>query len=184
MSHDVKSPVVSLQAVLDLVGMDEIKQEEFPAIIQELSQSTHHVSMLLENILGWVSVQLKGSEFLEEEKIPLREAADEVINLYTPIASSKNLRMINYIPGFVRVKTHKNSLSLILRNLISNAIKFSFTDQVMEVFAKEEDGFIKISICDHGSGMTDEEIGKLFRPDKLFSKAGTQQEKGTGLGLM
>lgn len=184
MSHDVKSPVASLHAVLDLVAMKEITSKELPAIIGQLSQSTHNVSILLENILGWVSTQLQNSDSLEYETVFPGEAAGEVVKLYKPIAELKNLKIKNLIPDSIFIETHKNSLSLILRNLVSNAVKFSYPDQTVEIFAKPENAGIMISVKDSGTGMSEEEISRLFNPDKLYSKNGTQKEKGTGLGLM
>jgi signal transduction histidine kinase len=184
MSHDVKSPIASLQMLLNYVETSDIEPEVFKQMMKEINSSVTSISLLLENILGWSKTQMETSSELEKANLKMQPIVDEVINLYAPIASKKNIQLINNIPDDCLVLTNKDYMLLILRNLISNAIKFTPQDGNVTITAKETEKDISIAVSDNGIGMSNEEINKLFNVKQLYSSTGTNKEKGTGLGLL
>ncbi len=184
MSHDMKGPITSMYSILQLVSQKRMDPEELPDILGRLSQTANNLSLLVENILGWVNAQMHQQDELKLAPVKLREAGEAVVRLYRPIADQKYITLINLIPEDYVTFSHEGSLSLILRNLVSNAIKFSPETHIVELLAREEDAQITISIKDFGTGMDKEEIDKLFDPHHLYTRLGTNNEKGTGLGLL
>lgn len=184
MSHDMRSPLSSLYSVMELVNSEQLTPEEQKFIFGELSKSVGSVSILLENILGWVNTQMIPQHELSLDSVHLLPVAEEIIQLYSPVAAQKDVRLINKICPTCYVLANKDNLSLVLRNLVNNAIKFSYPghEVVLQSSCKEKE--VKISVTDTGVGMTAEEQNRLFNVKTLHTRPGTNQEKGTGLGLL
>jgi signal transduction histidine kinase len=111
------------------------------------------------------------------------ETLNEEFSVLTDIANGKNIRLKSSFPHDLTIIADKDMIKTILRNLISNAIKFTHKNGLVEVKAIIKDGNMEISVSDSGIGMTDETMAKLFRIDANLSTRGTENEKGTGLGL-
>jgi len=184
MSHDMKGPISSLFAILDLMSKNELSQEEIEYVIPELSTSVNSVGILLDNILGWVKTQMvQGNELITSD-IDLKNTVDDVIKISLQSAKQKNIELVNLIPEQVFAKANQDNLSLVIRNLVNNAIKFSFIGQKIEVTAHESKESVSIVVKDYGIGMSENVLEKLFKLNTLHTTKGTNNEKGTGLGLL
>lgn len=184
MSHDVKAPIAAMFSVLEQISLRQLHPTELPDMLSQLSSSANDLSLLIENILGWVNAQVHRNEDLKLVPVNLREAGDEVIRLYKPMADQKYINLINMIPDDYYVLSHENSLLLILRNLVSNAIKFSPETHIVELLAAKGQDQVSVSVKDFGVGMNQDELSQLFNPFELYTTPGTHNEKGTGLGLL
>jgi two-component system sensor histidine kinase/response regulator len=137
---------------------------------------------LLENLLEWAKSQ-QGNFSYNPETIELRELLEEECNLLSDTARRKNIELKCFSEVEISVYADRNMLRTVLRNLISNAVKFTHRNGTIEVRAFADNIKAEISVLDDGIGMTKETIKKLFRIDFNLSTRGTENEKGTGLGL-
>jgi two-component system sensor histidine kinase/response regulator len=182
-SHDVRGPIATLHALLDLLTRKGVTQEEFVTISDKLKNNLSLTQRTLENLLNWSLSQMEGIK-TQPKNIDIKGAIDDVNHLMEEIASRKNIILKNNSIKGIGVKADPNQLQLILRNLIHNAIKFSKSNGLVEISADEDRGFCTITIKDFGIGMSPTELETVLESKNHFSKAGTEQEKGTGLGLL
>jgi signal transduction histidine kinase len=137
---------------------------------------------LLENLLEWANSQ-RGKITFNPEPINLRELLVEEFSLLDDMATGKNIELKSYLTDNLIVSADRNMIKTIFRNLISNAIKFTHKNGIVEVKAVPANENIEISVSDTGIGMISETKAKLFRIDGDLTTNGTEDEKGTGLGL-
>jgi two-component system, sensor histidine kinase and response regulator len=182
-SHDLRSPLASLKALMELVGTPGLTQEEFINITKILKRNLDSVHEDLDNLLMWAQTQLKGLQALPEP-LELKSLADEKINLFKEAANAKNISISNDIlPGTIAL-ADRNHIGLVLRNLIANAIKFNQPGGHIAVSAKESGDTHEISVADSGVGISMEDLNKLFNAETHFTRPGTNKEKGVGIGLL
>lgn len=184
-AHDLKSPFNSIIGLSELIKddakiLDVATIEQYAGIIHTTSKNTFR---LLENLLDWARVQQSQMPFHPVSLI-LKTIANEVIELMIEKANSKMIAIINHIPENIIVSADKNMLETILRNLVSNALKFTTQNGKIELMAVEKMNEVEISISDSGIGIEENDIGKIFKVGASYTKRGTQNEKGTGLGLL
>jgi two-component system sensor histidine kinase/response regulator len=182
-SHDLRSPLAGLKALMELVGTPGLNHDEFVKITKVLKRNLDTVHEDLDNLLMWAQTQLQGLQALPEA-VKLRGAADEKIALLRELANSKKISIINEIPDDTLVYADRNHLSLIFRNLIGNAIKFNETGGVIQLAAKNMGDYFEVSVTDSGVGISQDDIRKLFNAETHFTKPGTNKEKGLGIGLL
>jgi signal transduction histidine kinase len=183
MSHDMRSPIASLEMILNMEK--ELSDPDiFRIIIKQLKPAVNSLSLLLENILGWAKSQMQSTQEIHFEPVNVYNIVEEIITLYTPISSQKSVTLINEVSFEAWVSANQSYLTLILRNLLSNAIKFSPVGESITISTATTEEFVSITVSDKGIGMTEHQIGKLFNVDKLYTSNGTKNEKGTGLGLI
>jgi two-component system sensor histidine kinase/response regulator len=182
-SHDLRSPVASLRALMEIISTSGLTQEEFVDVTKALKKNLDAVYDDLDNLLLWAQTQLKGLHAFPEE-IELSKVADEKIALFRDLAGNKKISIINSIQPGITVLADKNHVSLILRNLITNAIKFNHPGGTIKLSSKEKIDHYEISVADSGIGITAEDIRKLFNAETHFTKPGTYTEKGVGIGLL
>jgi signal transduction histidine kinase len=181
-SHDIKSPLNGLRGILQVYNKGAITKEEFDSYTKHLENDLSKTSMLVENLLYWTASQLKGIE-VKNELFEVYGAIEENVQLFQTIAESKSVALKNNAEKNVMVNTDRNILNLVLRNVISNAIKFSFEGSSIDINVELAFGIVRIVVEDHGVGMDESTIKKLFSADLTTSHRGTGNEKGTGLGL-
>jgi signal transduction histidine kinase len=140
-------------------------------------------NLLIENVLLWVRSQMTGIS-ISVEPLLLGNLVNEHLSLYETTAAQKKIRLVNEIHSALAVSADKHILSLALRNLISNAIKYSFENGTISVSANQVDGHVSLAISDNGTGMSESTVTRLLKREELTSEPGTQHEMGTGLGLM
>ncbi|MBE0649018.1 MAG: HAMP domain-containing histidine kinase, partial [Bacteroidales bacterium] len=148
------------------------------------------VYKLLENLLDWSRIQLGGIEF-HPEPVDLRRIVMEILNVDKLSREKKEIRVISDIPENLIVFADENMVKTILRNLVTNAVKFSAIGgsiRISVIPSSELDqiqtGFIGIAVTDYGIGISEENLDSLFKIDSGFRMKGTSNETGTGLGLV
>ena len=183
-AHDLKNPfsnIIGLSGIL----MEELKSGD-PKLNEEcvemINVSAVQSLKLLENLLEWAKSQT-GKLLFNPMPINLRELYNEEFDLLHEMASGKRIELINSIPDELTITADRNMIMTVLRNLVSNAVKFTHKDGKVEVNAISNGKLVEISVADNGIGMSKENMGKLFRIDANLSTNGTEDEKGTGLGL-
>ncbi len=184
-AHDLKNPFQSLLGFSEVLynQIDEISKEnisEYSRLIYESSQNLYN---LLGNLLQWSKSQL-GSIKLSPTQINLFESVDDVLSLLKIPIQKKNIKIENSIINGTTVFADKHVVSTVLRNLISNALKFTDQNGEINISSVTSNNKITISVKDNGKGISEENIDKLFRIDQEYSTKGTENESGTGLGLI
>jgi signal transduction histidine kinase len=182
MSHDVKSPLNSIKGVLTLMNSDYLKPEEMKPVTLQLEQQVQNTSMLVDNILHWCASQSR-TIAINKTKLRLRPLVDECFSLFTFQARNKNISLVNEVAGGIFIIADENIMKLVLRNLISNALKFSNEGGFIKASHQQQNSQNCIVIEDNGIGIEKEKLSTLFDIDKNVSSIGTKQELGTGLGL-
>lgn len=180
-SHDLRTPFASLNNSLDLWQAGELSQEEMDYILANIATNTRSASILLSNLLKWARTQMS-SEQVELVEISLGELVSENLNLFGKQLNQKNLTIHNHIPAEIKVVTDRERLNFILRNILSNSIKFTPEGGSISI-AIDPQHPKAILIKDSGIGMSQAQIDNLFNK-KQYSTAGTNGEQGTGIGLM
>ncbi|GAB4196988.1 MAG: hypothetical protein OHK0057_26720 [Thermoflexibacter sp.] len=148
----------------------------------KLKEGVKYVHFTLNNLLTWANSQMKGLK-INVQDIDLQELVQENINLFATVASDKNIEMRNELPHHIHAKADKNQIEMVIRNLLSNALKFTPHYGSIFISATSKSNSWEISIKDTGVGIKAENIAKLFAKDTHFSTLGTSGEKGTGFGL-
>jgi signal transduction histidine kinase len=182
MSHDIKSPLNSLRGVLQIFSMGAVSQEEFITLTRQIESDLNKTSLLVENILFWTAAQLKGVH-VKNEKFDVHKLVEENIQLFRTIADLKKITLSHNTPLKLEINSDQHILNLVLRNLIANAIKFSFEGGMIDVRISKTDKYLTLQVKDSGIGMDTQTLQNLLSSQPAESTSGTGNEKGTGLGL-
>ena len=184
-SHDLKGPLNSLTSFSRLLidHTDSMSREEIQMLARDLDKSVKNLLTLLENLLEWSRSQTGNIDFTAED-FNLSELIQGNKVLLDGQAGAKNITLKLELSGHVTVRLHKQSINTVVRNLITNAIKFTPEGGTIRVGTRRENSRIYIFVADNGVGMSQEVMEKLFRIDSKHSTTGTANEKGTGLGLI
>lgn len=181
--HDMRAPLNSIYNLIQLLKSDALEKEQQQLLLDNLSISTASSIETLNNIFEWGRSQLNPAK-TEPRKLNLAFLAQTNFDLLFEIASQKNIRLLNNIPPHLNITGDLAQISFIIRNLLGNAIKFSFPGTQVEVCAEEAEGnLIHVCVKDLGVGISRENIQKILLCEEIFSTAGTANEKGSGLGL-
>lgn len=181
--HDLKNPLLSFKNFIFGIknNKDELSQEEFKNYTSQMEDSLESVLGLLNNLLQWAKAQ-KDQISYSEEIINVQEIIDDCVKSLKKQADEKSINIVNNIKP-EKIKTDKNMLDFIVRNILSNAIKFSHSDSTIEISEKQDKTYSLI-IKDHGIGIPKEYLDHLLNEDTFISSKGTNNESGTGLGLV
>jgi signal transduction histidine kinase/tetratricopeptide (TPR) repeat protein len=184
-SHDLRSPLNSLSGLLQLIikYSENLSKEEMIDITTRLDKSVNDLSNLLNNLLQWSMSQMGSLDF-KPEKNNLKKIVNENLDLVRLQAENKGLQLKLDLRDNVGVLCDKNMLNFILRNLLSNSIKFTSAGGTVSVEAKNIEGVCNIYVKDTGVGINPENLDKLFKLDEHYTTQGTNKETGTGLGLI
>lgn len=185
-AHDLRSPMASMKMLLNTIMMSVEKDKIDPDIFDMLEMSnktSEEVFSLLDNLLKWTKSQL-GKLTVIPQKLDISGLADGVVEVMNSVAEVKHIKLIrtDHEPFFVYVDIEM--IKSILRNLISNAVKFSNPDSEIKVGIKAEDGKVIVSVTDSGKGIKKEDQHKLLKDSTHFTTYGTNSEEGSGLGLL
>ena len=180
-SHDLRSPISSLQALLNLFNANSIARTDLVDFFGKLLSRVENTSTMLENLLHWSQYQLKGLDPIFD-KVDLQKIIDDCINLYRMQAEQKHIVIDNSLKTNVYVSADVEMLKVILRNLISNALKFTFSGGIITIMTMTEANHAVVSVKDTGMGISPENQARMFAMGN-FTTPGTEKEKGTGLGL-
>jgi signal transduction histidine kinase/predicted negative regulator of RcsB-dependent stress response len=181
-SHDLRSPINALAGLLDLLDKGAVRPDELSKHIHELKSRFSHTRTLLNNLLDWTLLQMDKLN-LQPTRIDLQKLVDENIQLLGTVPN-KQIILHNNIPAGTFGYADSNTVNLVLRNLITNAIKFTNDGGKVTVSAEDQDTEWLISVKDNGVGMNDDVIKILFDKTAPYTTRGTANEKGTGLGLI
>jgi signal transduction histidine kinase len=184
LGHDLRGPVNSIVGLLDILNenFSDMSIEEIKEIIHLVSQSTMNTSKLLDDVLLWATAKSGKMEFNPSIRNFTKDCRS-IIELLQFTAAAKKIKIELLCEDSLTVFADKNMLDTVLRNLISNALKFTHEGGEIKVLAKKNPEATVISIVDDGVGIDAKDISKIFDKVQLFTSIGTNEEKGTGFGL-
>lgn len=184
-AHDLKGPLNSLKGFTHLLSnfSGDLSREEIQQTSERLHNAVGEVSEFLEGLLTWSRAQMNTIR-IEPEEIVLTELTRKNFLLLQAQADEKNIQLIQDIEPETRVMADRNALSTVFRNLISNAIKFTYQGGAIRIITERIGENVLIHFVDSGVGMSEEAVARLFRVDIRHTTSGTANEKGTGLGLI
>jgi PAS domain S-box-containing protein len=185
-SHDLRSPLASLCQLAELLHseFDEFTPEEQKHYLQVIQETSRNTMDLTEDLLTWAKSQM-GKLNLDPELIHLHDLSEEVLKPLLNSAKKKEVVLENKIGTHVLCFAHLNSVKLILRNLLSNAIKYTRKGDKVSITVKNiNKEMAQVSVVDTGTGIPRDRLVKLFKITEVVSTRGTNNEKGTGLGLL
>jgi len=185
-SHDLKGPLHTLTGFLQILikYTSTFTEAELKEFAESMDISVKRLLTMLENLLQWSRSQT-GSIEHKPQNINLKILLEENVNLFVETAKNKNISLVLETDNHVNVRADKNMLDFILRNLISNALKFTRSGGEVKISTMSNyEEFTQIIVHDNGIGISPEDMKKIFQPDIHFSTPGTGKEKGTGFGLL
>jgi signal transduction histidine kinase len=181
--HDLRAPVANLSNIVQMFGNGYLTAQEVNDLMRDISPIVKGAELTLSNLVEWAGSQIKGRK-IESSNVDVFLLGVEMEQTFTHALQVKNISFTNgAFPG-QRVLADENHLKVILRNLVSNAVKFTDHGGSIKLTTEIGNNELIVSIEDSGKGMTTEEINKLFYLNTHFSNWGTSGEKGTGIGLL
>ena len=181
--HDLNAPVANLKSSLELLIEGRFSPEEFREFQEELLKGVNHVHQTLRNLMEWGGFQMRSHQPRFGE-ISLSASVTESIQLLERIAQEKKISLENGIPPEAVVRADPNQIQSVIRNLLSNALKFTLPGGSIVLSARLENDFWRTSVRDSGIGMAPERVARLFSSQSEYvSTPGTADEQGLGLGL-
>ena len=181
-SHDLKSPISTLAGLLNLMKLESLSDLERSNVLDKLDIALRNTRNLLDNILSWAYKNGKSQNTLTQ--INLYACVNDIFALFQQQATDKEILLQNQVDPGLLIDVNSNMIQLVLRNLVSNAIKFTSNCGSVVVSAKLALEDIRIQVKDNGIGMNAEVISNLFNIENVNSSPGTANEQGTGLGLL
>ena len=181
-SHDLKAPMYALRNLFENMHSQDMPADDIKSMVPEIKQDLNYTVSLMENLLGWAKSQMQ-SYAVKAHAVNVRELIDDVMNLLHRQAEAKNIRIENKAKGPVLAWADADMIHLVLRNLISNAIKFTPCGGRISIGAAELDTFTEVYVQDSGKGIGPKELRKINN-EEFYTTNGTAHEQGTGLGLM
>ena len=184
-AHDLKGPFNGLFGLMDMVreDFDEMSPEDIKGNLDVINDILRGLYQLLEDLLEWGRIQRNVITFnpITEN---ICQTIRNVVDLFSVNAKNKNINLILDLPFSLEVKYDKKMISTVVRNLLTNAIKFTESYGTIRIILEEEPEAIKISVKDSGIGISQKNLERLFNLTEYFSTQGTNNETGTGLGLI
>lgn len=183
-AHDLRNPLHNILGIADLLNsrFNENSPEENFKLIQLLGDSTRSMYEIIENLLNWALSQT-GKLVFKGTSIKLKSLVNKAIQQVLPMASTKNIHLVNYTPDNIMVWADETMMGTVLRNLISNAVKFSFPENFVEIRCEIKNEKALLEVRDYGIGIRPQVVEGLFSLENVYLKKGTSGEKGTGFGL-
>ncbi|MDN3579431.1 tetratricopeptide repeat-containing sensor histidine kinase [Mucilaginibacter flavus] len=183
LAHDLRAPLSTLRGLFDLLQDDSISHQELLEMIPNVLKKLEYTSDFLDTLLFWINSQMENFDS-SVKKFSIKELVHLEIGSYHEQASLKGITLIDNIPDGLMAWADPNSIRIVIRNLITNALKFSTVDDTVEISAWQEEGQrIVVQVKDTGVGMSPDLRDKLFK-GKVNSKTGTKNESGTGMGML
>ncbi len=182
-SHDLRGPIAAVAGLLGLLKSGHLNYKELMAQSSSLNNEVHGLTYLLDNLLSWSKSQMQGIN-LQKENHSLKQVIEENIRVIVPMSEHKNITINNKVPDNCVVYTDANLLSIVIRNLIMNAIKFTPGSGKIEISANSSSKNVTVSVQDNGVGIPATELSVLFDVQNHYSKMGTANEAGSGIGLL
>ena len=183
-SHDLRGPIAAFETTPKILRsyLNKNQPEKVSKMVDHIDRSAKSLNQLLDNLLNW-SLSQKEELIIHFEKLAIKPIIDEIIATYKDAATLKGITISSSITDQF-IMADRNTFSTIVRNLLSNAIKFSHPNSTISIDHRVRDNWIEFTFSDTGTGMTQDQIEKLFVVDKSKVRSGTAMEKGTGLGMV
>jgi len=181
-SHDLRSPLVNLFDLIKMMDNEVITPQEFSILIPQLSKNVGYTSGLLENLLFWSKSQLQG-EVIKPVNIDVRAVSENILHLFERSIIEKKISVNNKVDEGSTIYADQGMIQLVIRNLVSNAVKFSNRNGKINLSSFSDGHFTRLCVEDDGVGISEEDLIKLFEIE-TFTTRGTDNEQGTGLGLL
>ncbi len=185
-AHDLRSPLGSIKMMLDMLTLKlpaEKIGKEMHEMLTLANQTTEELFSLLDNLLKWTKSQI-GRLNVVYQDIEIVEVVSSVVDIFEKVAGLKNITLREEKDQPLPVFADIDMLKTVIRNLLSNAIKFSQPGSEVLIRMEEQDGMAVVSVQDHGCGIDEEGQQKLLHTDTHYSTFGTNNEEGSGLGLL
>nr|WP_299383050.1 hybrid sensor histidine kinase/response regulator [Allomuricauda sp.] len=184
--HDLRSPLSAAKLKLDFImrGIVDPKADNFlDETVYDLLKTMDEALNLLQNLLGWAKSESDQIQMIPE-KLDLQDLVEQTFRLLKLGSDHKHIEMQNNIAEGTFAFADNNMIKTVLRNIVSNAIKFTPVEGMIKINCKQGKENVVIEIEDNGNGIPKEDIEKILNPNEHFSKLGTEKEPGTGLGLI
>lgn len=182
-SHDLRNNLTTMKLYFDLISHKDYQPQDHSEVTTQIASSVENTIDLLENLLVWASAQIKGVP-IHQQKLNMHTLAQENISLLNGVAHQKNITLENQVDENITAFADIDMINLVLRNLISNAIKFTPNNGLIKVCASMSERECTVRVEDNGIGIGIDMLQKLFNQYEHPTTKGTANEKGTGLGLM
>ena len=185
-AHDLRSPMASIKMVLNMLMINlpgEKIGEEMHELLNMANQTTEELFSLLDNLLKWTKSQI-GRLNVVPQDIDIVGVSAGVIEIFSMVAELKQIKINLQAPDQLEVRADIDMIKTVIRNLISNALKFSNPGSEVHVVVEEKEEQVIVSVADHGRGIKKEDQSKLLNVDTHYSTFGTKNEEGSGLGLL
>jgi signal transduction histidine kinase len=184
LGHDLKSPVAQLQGVLGLLQNKDLSKEEFYEISHILKRNVDSLYIALENILSWSRSQMEGFK-VHLSPVGYKTITNQCLEFLDPQAKVKEIEFNLNIHKDLKVWVDQDLITIVVRNVISNAIKYSKKNSKIDIFTRIDEDAVTLVIKDYGVGMSKQKLEEVraVKFSLLESSMGTENERGTGLGL-
>ena len=180
--HDLRGPIGALQGLLKLMVAGQIAKEDFSKLLPKLRGDVDHILFTLNNLLSWGYSQMNGA-VTKPKMINLNTLVKRSINLLSEMAGNKGIKISDELPENCFLLADEDQMDVVVRNLMSNAIKFTPKNGVITLRAEETETHWVVKVTDTGIGMDEKTRTKIFQENSSLTTYGTENEKGTGLGL-
>jgi PAS domain S-box-containing protein len=184
-AHDLRSPFSALLGFSDII-INEIRKKryhELETYMDVIKDTSNNTLKLLENLLEWAYTQTDGIQY-EPENMTINSIIHNVTKQSKNAADQKHITVKGNINDSIIIYADKNMITTVVRNLVSNAIKYTKDGGVIEIIAKQDNTDTHVTVKDNGIGIKPEKIKRLFKAEENVSTLGTNNETGTGLGLL
>jgi signal transduction histidine kinase len=184
-AHDLKNPFHTVMGYSSLLSKkyDHFNEDERRKFADDIYQSTNNIYRLLQNLLDWSRSQT-GRLIFTPANLEFKQINNKTLSVLNPLAKQKNITIQSNFDENIRIYADPSMIETVLRNLVNNAIKFTPENGLIEIKAEQYDGTVQVCVRDTGIGINDEDINNLFRIESKVKRKGTNNEDGSGLGLI
>ncbi|MDF2434057.1 MAG: hypothetical protein JWP44_3688 [Mucilaginibacter sp.] len=183
LAHDLRAPLSTLRGLFSLLQDETISHEQMLEMIPNVLKKLEYTSDFLDTLLFWINSQMDNFES-SAKSFYIKDIVSYEAESYQEQAAIKGINLVDNVSYDLVASADPNSIRIVIRNLITNAIKFSEENDIIEITsAQQDDQNLIITVKDTGVGMNDEQLNKLFK-SKVNSKTGTNNESGTGMGML
>ncbi len=185
-AHDLRSPFTAILGYSEYMASyyENLTREEIHDFSNNMYKASKSVFKLLEDLLKWTRIQ-SGKISLDKEVFLLAPLLNKIVEMFKTMAESKKIRLIYNPPEEkILINADREMISSVFRNLVSNGIKFTEPNGFVKIDIKVEDGFVIVSVIDNGIGIDKVTLSKLFKVGERVTRYGTNDEEGSGLGLI
>jgi signal transduction histidine kinase len=181
--HDLRTPLANLRNMVEMFEADYISSDEIHWLMKDINPLVKSAELTLSNLMDWAGSHIRGRN-INSTRLDIFLLGVEMEQTFSHALHRKNIEFLNNATAGQSVMADENHVKVVLRNLISNAIKFTDAKGTIKLSSSYKENRVIISVQDTGKGMTSDEISRLFYPQTHFSQPGTLGENGTGIGLL